>query len=561
MRALAVPHLAVLLGASLITASPPSVHVPGVGTLNGEFSRASKAVALFRGIPFALPPVKDLRWRPPQPYNKSLGVFDANKFGNACFTFEENEANQSEDCLFLNVAAPSEALGMSKLPVMVYIHGGAYTSGDAKHSPIDSMVARSQQSVVVVSINYRLNVFGFLGSSSLKGRSLVDPEAFGNYGIEDQRLALAWVHDHIAAFGGDGNDLTIFGESAGGNSVIQHLTQTQSFGLYSKAIVESGAYMGSISIPDAEERFKSILNASKCEHLTCLLQVSGQALANATRQLWRLNPIAFTFGPVIDGTTLTAHPQQLIGNGKYNNRVPVMIGSNRDEASFFMVRDKMFPDNLTEVQLNQELPGLFPMLNASGIAVAKQIYSPTNYEYPSNLGRWSQSWWTAMRMATDGATGLGPCTVRRLARMMVSGNSPAVFAYIFNHPSQEVVTDLNEGTPVFGTSIGSTVVPHASELPYVFGRLEGLSAKNGEANLSLSMSAYWNRFAHEGDPNSPSLPTWPPYDNKQDAILGLDVETSGIKIERKTRAAACDFWEAHMMWPRFDSQRTIQLLV
>lgn len=534
------------------------VHVPGVGTLQGTTSDFSGAIALFRGIPYAKPPVGvDLRWRPPQPYDAWAGTRNATRFGSACFSFEQPEPQESEDCLFLNVAAPAMALGATNLPVMVYIHGGAYTSGDSSHTQIDSLVARTNDSVVVVSMNYRQNVFGFLGSSMLKGRSATDPGAFGNYGIDDQRMALTWVRDHIAAFGGDGNDITIFGESAGGNSVIQHLTQQRSFGLYSKAVIESGAYIGSKEIINAESQFKMILAATKCQHLSCLLSLSAKTLANTTKQLWLKNGNAFTFGPVIDGTTLVAQPHQLIDSGNYNNKVPVIIGSNRDEASFFLVRDRLLPDNATAAQVDALLTNMLPMLNASEFAEVKKIYSASQYSYPQDLGNYSVSWWMAMRMATDGITGLGACTVRRLARMMVQGKSPAVFAYMFNHPSQGPMTDMNEGVHIPATGARSPVVPHASELAYVFGWLEALSADGGETSLALSMSRYWQQFASKGDPNEPSLPAWPHYNTSDDAILGLDIGSSGIKIQHKVRHDACDFWEAHLNWPRSGSRAQV----
>lgn len=536
------------MGFGLATTDAHLIHVPGLGTAEGVLSDFSSAVAVFRGIPYAKPPIGDLRWRPPLAYGPWTGTLDATSFGSSCFTFEEKEPQESEDCLFMNVATSVTASNRSKWPVMVYIHGGAYTSGDTRHAHIDSLVARSDHNIVVASMNYRLNVFGFLGSTMLKDRSTTG--SFGNYGIEDQRLALRWVRDHIASFGGHGHHVTIFGESAGGNSVIQHLTQPWSFGLYSKAIIESGAYIGSKPVLDAEAQFQTVLNATACADLNCLLNVSGHRLATSVQKLWEANPSAFTMGPVIDGAALLASPQQLIDSGKYNNKVPVVIGSNRDEASFFVIRDHLLPQNASEADLDVVLAHFYSQLNASEIAMAKRIYAEPDYSFPAVLGNYSKFWWIAMRMATDGVTGLGPCTVRRLARMLVQGKSPAVFTYVFDHPSQEVLKDMNEGLAVPGTELGSTVVPHASELPYVFSWLEALNKDAGESDLALSMSRYWQQFASKGDPNDASLPFWPAYNTETDVVLGFDVGLGGIHTHHKLRRAACDFWEDHMGWPR-----------
>lgn len=550
-------QVAVLCCLTLRVVSTYRVDLPGLGSLDGAFSALSNTVAVFKGIPYARAPVADLRWRPPQAHGPWTGTLNATVFGSSCFVLEEEEPEEAEDCLFLNVAAPVAALsGAGQLPVMVYIHGGAYTSGDTRNALIDSLVVRSNSSFVVASMNYRLNVFGFLGSAILQDRS--GTGAFGNYGIEDQRLALTWIRDHVSAFGGNGKDVTIFGESAGGNSVLQHLAQASSFGLYSKAVIESGAYFpSSPPLVAAEAQYQGILNASGCADLDCLLHKSGTELITLIRQLWSPDPLHYTFGPVIDGVSLPAAPQQLIAEGKYNNKVPVIIGSNRDEASLFLIRDKLLPANASEADLDTFIQKSLPQLTASERETAKQLYSASNYSYPSDLGKYSEPWWIGMRMGTDGLTGLGPCTVRRVARMMVQGKSPAVFAYSFDHPSQEAIRDVNEGNTVAGTGPHSPLVPHASELPYVFSLLEGLSKDAGETSLATSVSTYWQQFARQGDPNVQGLPDWPRYNVDADEIIGFDVGSAGIRTHRHFRQAACDFWEAHLGWPRSETPASI----
>jgi carboxylesterase type B len=231
----------VLLGVCATVAvqsEPPTVLVPSLGTVVGAPSALVPGVDAFRGIPYA----SQSRWQPPAataPWAKPL---DATAFGPACIQAggKSSPGKNEEDCLFLNVFAPSGALGNDGplLPVMLWIHGGAYNHGSSNVYSGDVLVAQSNRSVIVVTINYRLNIFGFLGSAEVSAAT--GGAGSGNFGIMDQRAAMTWTSQHIAAFGGNGSDITIFGESAGANSVWNHLTQPASFPLYTKAIMQSG---------------------------------------------------------------------------------------------------------------------------------------------------------------------------------------------------------------------------------------------------------------------------------------------------------------------------------
>lgn len=521
-----------------------AVAVPDLGSLEGRLSSYSREVALFNGIPYAAPPVGDLRWRPPKAHGPWQSPRDASSFGARCFGLDRDPlAAESEDCLFLNVAAPLGSLsGKRRLPVMVYIHGGAYTGGASNHNHPDVLVARSAGSVVVVTLNYRLNLFGFLASATLAARS--SDGSTGNYGIQDQRLALVWVRDHIAAFGGDGGDVTVFGESAGGNSILQHLTQPASFGLYRKAILESGDYNATWGLADAEPRFRAVLLETQCVDVDCLLRVSAPELLGAARRVGK-------WGPVIDGVSLRSYPAQLLARGEYNREVPIMLGSTRDEASLWMADNRSegwLPPTVSAVNLSAFVAGFFTTLGPAGMEALKKLYAPPSYVYPEFLGNYSQPWWTAMRMVTDGGSrsAIGHCCVRRTARALAKGGSPGVFVYLFAHASSAALYDLNEGTVLPGTGPNSPLVPHASELPYVFGWVEALSLDGGGADLALAMSKYWIRFASTGDPNEASLPNWPRYDPDRDTILHLDAGDTGIRPQQLLRAAACDFWDRQM---------------
>ena len=322
----------------------------------------------------------------------------------------------------------------------------------------------------MVSLNYRLNVFGFLGSDKLQKRNA--DGTTGNFGIQDQRLALAWTKAHIGAFGGDGDDITIFGESAGGSSVINHLAQKKSFPFYTKAIIESGAYWaGAHTLVAAEAKFSTVVASLQTEgsgmsDVDCLLSHNATVVA--------LAGAGIDFGPVVDGVSLTETPWDLIALGDYNNKVgtpgapaypppprpsacislikrvyvpcplvkrhgfpvflfpsplwrqvPVLLGSNRDEAAFFAIASKI-ATNLTESEMDELLvaPGFGVSIYIQPISemereVVKRLYDPALYEYPKDLGIYSRWWWELVKITSDTAPGFGHCGVRNVARDLV----------------------------------------------------------------------------------------------------------------------------------------------
>jgi len=226
----------------------------------------------------------------------------------------------------------------------------------------------------------------------------------------------------------------------------------------------------------------------------------------------------------------------------------VLLGSNRDEAALFM-EPPDFPPNLTEQRFDLEIEGSFLSKN---ITEVKQLFSPSAYHYPSNLGNFSRWWWELMRVATQGgqnkrkgqpSMGLGHCSVRCMAHALLQGGTPQVFTYLFSHPSQEVLRDVNEGTPLFGTGPGNVLVPHATGLAYVFGMLDSLDKHNGEADLARNISAYWLQFATSGNPNRAGLPYWPSYAIGNETTLFLDTGLGAIKPIAKYHAPQCDFFD------------------
>lgn len=511
---------AVLL--STAVAQQPTVTVPDLGSLTGVLNGYGyEGVVDFHGIPYAKPPVGALRWQPPVPFGAWESPRDATEFGFSCPQMPGLAVHStSEDCLFLNVATPEAQLTSDeKLAVMFWVHGGSYLLGDAIPYPLDALISASDHKVVVVATNYRLGVLGYSASSEIMARS--SDGSAGNFGLQDLRLAMVWVRDHISAFGGDASRVTIFGESAGGNAVLNLLAFPAAAGLFHRAIIESGTYnAGSQSLADAETAYTKLMDKAGCTDLDCMLAVNSSTLIDY--QGFKL--LAY---PVVDGVAQIAGGETNIRQGNYQ-KVDVLLGSNRDELGLFVM--PVFPKNLTDAELSAFL--LVIVQNPFRIAKLQTLYDPANYEYPADLAGYSQDWWKAVRMGTDGGglglfssdeTGvfaLGHCGARHLARDLKAAGSAKVFQYLFER---------------------GTVVKHADEIPYAFGHVNYFQDES-DKELAMKMGKYWSSFAINGVPGAEGLPTWPEYDAETDEVLRLN---SNITVGQNLRADACDYWQQH----------------
>jgi para-nitrobenzyl esterase len=514
--------VALAVAAAIIGFLAPAASAGVVPTDRGPVRGvATPTVNEYLGIPYARPPVGDLRWRPPQPAQRWRTPLDASQFANHC---PQNgspfgRGSTSEDCLYLNVYAPRYGNGRGHakgLPVMFWIHGGGFTVGESDDYDPTRLV---RQGVVVVTFNYRLGALGFLAHPALTAES----GASGDFGLLDQQAALRWVRRNIAKFGGDPSDVTIFGESAGGLSVHAQLASPLAAGLFQGAVVESGAYaLSQPSLEFAEAQGSGFAQTVGCPGQTaaCLRSVPVSAvLANQIANFGELTP-------PVDGKVLPTSIGEAIESGQFN-RVPVIEGSNHDEFSVFYktaVEDVFggIPAAFYPIVVNLFVQALD--LGADSGAILAQ-YPISDYQQRVGLA-----------LTAIGTDAIFACPGRRAAQGL--SRFVPTFAYEFNDRNAPQVF-LPPASIPYGAY-------HAAELQYLFdsSTLGGHSPlTDDQEQLAAAMVRYWTQFAKAGDPNAPGDPEWPAYTTANDLYESLvpptpEVET-GFAADHK-----CAFWDA-----------------
>ena len=489
--------LFVLAGAATLLAETVTIDS---GPIRGAVLDESAGLRAFKGIPFAAPPTGDLRWRAPQKVESWTAERDATEFGAICpqppmlsMLTGEPFPSTDENCLFLNVWTTQDA--GAKAPVMVWIHGGGLTMGWSNQIDYDG-ADFAQQGVVLVSINYRLGALGFLAHPALSAES--DSSVTGNYGFLDQVAALEWVQRNISKFGGDPDNVTIFGESAGGTSVHALLVSPLAKGLFHRAIAQSpwitetnvtGQRQASFAVGSAEslgvEWAKKALGEQ--EQTAAALRAIDATKAATVGGQQGFQPVL-----TVDGWFMPEHSETRFLAGKHHD-VPMMVGTNRDEGTMFL----SFMPIRTVDAFKKSLEPLYHE-HAGHVAMLYPVASDD--ELAATLNRFFTDAWflRASRNMLLGAQ---------------KGSAPA-FQYTF--------TRVSRSNPAWGAH-------HAAELPYVFGTLRGDGLEERDHEISKTMMSYWVNFARTGDPNGDGLPAWPAFDADQQRYLEIGDETQAGK--------------------------------
>lgn len=462
------------------------------------------------GVPFAAAPVGALRWRPPAPPACAPSVRLASAVGPVCPQLEADGGYVGdENCLTLNVWSKE---GAADAGVMVFIHGGGNLTGAASSNNglYSGQDLAERSNVVVVSINYRLGALGYFAHTQLNNES--DAGVSGNYGILDQQAALRWVRDNIRAFGGNPNQVMVFGESAGAQNTAIQLVAPGAKGLFQTAAVESGGLYRT-TLADALTSMSQVVQAAGCssaaDPLVCMRAASAQQLATIPSVA---GPLArgLRYGPVIDGVVIPDSPTTLMKQGKHNAGT-VIIGSNADETS------RMVPNVQTVADYEAAIQAQY------GTQLKAQVLA----QYPA--ARFATPRKALIAVTTDSSF---TCGTRRIARALAAGQTQKVYRYIFSYKSSGPAGDL----------IGAT---HGGELPFVFGTFAalGVTAPVPAATaLTEVMQGYWSRLAKVGDPNAATAVQWPAFTSTGNDALELD--NTGAAVVASVRAADCDFWDA-----------------
>jgi len=443
------------------------------GTVSGTLSAAD--VRIYKGIPFAAPPVGDLRWRAPKPVAHWEGVRQADKFGPTCV--QGNGNGSSEDCLYLNVWTAAKSAS-EKRPVMVWIYGGGYYTGSGSQPMYDGE-ALAQKGAVVVTLNYRLGLFGFFSYPELTKES--DRRGAANFGVMDAIAALQWVQKNISQFGGDPKRVTIFGESAGAGMVANLMVTPQAKGLFHRAIGESSAWSTATiarlnTLAEGEQTGTKIADTLGAKSLAELRAKPADAVLKAGRG----------GGPVVDGWLIPEDPGAVFAAGKQTD-APVLVGSNRDEsfggnprsADDFVQQSRRRFGDLADAYLK-----LYP---ASSDEQARE---------------------SAFLSGRDEMA----FVMRNWARLASKPGKAKSYAYYFTQQRPPASNGKEGGAFAPGPHGSAT---HVSEILYVFNHLDNSRPWiDADRQVADAMSTYWVNFAANGDPNGKGLPKWASYDGK-----------------------------------------------
>jgi para-nitrobenzyl esterase len=520
-RLLPAVLITVLLSITAFAAIADPVRVEQ-GLLAG-MNGSSADIRVYRGVPFAAPPVGDLRWKAPQPAAKWQGVRKAAEFSNACWQtpypaaaaiYQAMLPGLSEDCLYLNIWTPAKS-AKDRLPVMVWIHGGGFTRGFGGTSSYNGE-ALARKGAIIVTINYRLGIFGFFAHPELTSES--GHHASGNYALLDQIAALQWVQKNISAFGGDPTRVTIFGESAGSWAVNALMASPLAKGLFQRAIGESGGSfspmktlaeaekegekLGKLLAPDAAPReSENSKEPIQQDTLKALRAMKPEELLKAAE--------TDTARAIVDGWVLPQDVATIFSQGKQND-VPLIVGYNADEGTTLAPQGTYMTATIFSGGVHKRYGSQADaLLKVYPAASDEQAVSSFYSAYRDQAFGWEMRTWA--RMATN------------------TGHQPAYMYYFSRHAPGPLSTKLRAF--------------HALEIAYVFGTFVWpFPWEDTDKKLSDAMTSYWVNFAASGNPNGASLTKWPAYSAKDDQVLEFGDQ---IAVHSGVNKTGLDFFDSY----------------
>jgi para-nitrobenzyl esterase len=495
------------------------------GTVEGALTPDAK-VRAFKGIPYAAPPVGNLRWAAPQPPAKYNGTLSAKDYGNHCAqanSFADmifHDPGPSEDCLTLNIWTPADAKPGAKLPVMFWIHGGGYYAGGSSEARQDGQFL-AHRNVIIVTINYRLGIFGFFVHPELTAES--PHHASGDQGLLDQVQALQWTHDNIAAFGGDPANITIFGESAGSFSVSSLMASPLSKNLIAKGIGESGGALVSEALPAQTRAERETIDSAAAQTLlgTSSLAELRKIPTDKILQALTTTKTHPRFSPEVDGYFLPESVAAIYAAG-HQAHVPLIAGWNADEVRAAIIMNPNKPTVATFTASAQKDYG------DAAPDFLKLYATTTDAEAQTSAGDLISDRFIAYS------------TWRWIEAETKTGGAP-VYRYLFAEPAP---TDKYH--PV---AVGAF---HSDDIEYVFGTLDsrpGATFTPADRTLTDQVQQYWTNFAKTGDPNSPTLPHWPVYKPTDYQVIRLDGTIAPTAAAPDTLRSRYLFLDTHPLKP------------
>lgn len=515
-----------------------SKDAPQVKTANGlvEGTIETSGIRSFKGIPFAQPPVGDLRWKEPQPVKNWSGVKQTQKFGpramqRALFgDMGFRSDGMSEDCLYLNVWTPAKS-SKEKLPVLVYFYGGGFVAGDGSEPRYDGE-SMARKGIVALTVNYRLGLFGFFAHPELSKES--PNHSSGNYGYLDQNAALRWVQQNIEAFGGDPKRVTIAGESAGSVSVCAQMVSPLSKGLIAGAIGESGSLLGTlppITLTDGEKNGVEFANMVGAKTITDMRAIPAEKLLEETAK------VAFgRFSATVDGYFFPKQPAALFAAGEQAH-VPLLAGWNSEEMNYRAIlgQEKPTVENYTKA-----VQKLYP---ERADAVLKAYAANTDEEV------------VQVATALAGDRFIGYSTWKWADMQSKTGGKP-VYRYFYARPRPAMTPEMGNATPGLAGGVvkgGNGSAPkapqahgavHSAEIEYAMGNLSTNKVyawTPEDYKVSETMQNYFANFIKTGNPNGAGLPKWTPLKNGETVqVMHIDVDTKSMAETHKDRYLVLD---------------------